>query len=70
MWNGKGNDINGLGFLRRSSEWITIEIMKDSEFNIFSMKPELQAIIDKDFDDIDFEYQVPEILSNSTAKKN
>ena len=69
MWNGKGNDINGLGFLRRSSEWITIEIMKNSEFNIFSMKPELQAIIDEDFDDIDFEYQVPEIMSTSTAKK-
>ena len=69
MWASNGNDCNGLSFLRRSSEFITLEIMDDPEYDIFSMQPELQAILDEDFGNEVIEFQVPEILPTSPAKK-
>ena len=45
------------------------QITKNPEFDIFSMKPELQAIIDKNFDNEDLEYEIPGILPTSPAKK-
>ena len=69
MWANNGNDCSGLSFLRRSSEFITLRILDDPEFDIFSMQPELQAILDEDFSTDNIDCEVPEILSTSPAKK-
>ena len=48
MCNSKSNECNGLGFLHRMCEYITLQILKSDEFDIFSMKPELEAILNDD----------------------
>ena len=59
-WNSKGRDSNSLKYLRTTRQWCIEKILKDTEFDIFSIETELKDLNEKYFNGSDdIEYEIP-----------